>query len=105
MPFTAYTQSGSTGDLSWHTSDRTLSISPDANMKQELIKAARNAGLEYAYIIKDMSRSNEGTRIYVADGREELARGIVLSSKNFNNKSFGKILGVSDEEYFSTGEY
>jgi hypothetical protein len=78
---------------------------PDANMKQELIKAARNAGLEYAYIIKDMSRSNEGTRIYVADGREEMVRGIVLSSKNFNNKSFGKILGVSDEAYFSTGGY
>jgi peptidoglycan hydrolase-like protein with peptidoglycan-binding domain len=78
---------------------------PDADMKQELIKAARNAGLEYAYIIKDMSRSNEGTRIYVADGREELVRGIVLSSKNFNNKSFGKILGISDEEYFSTSGY
>jgi hypothetical protein len=78
---------------------------PDADMKQEFIKAARNAGLEYAYIIKDMSRSNEAIRIYVADGREELVRGIVLSSKNFNNKSFGKILGVSDEEYFSTGGY
>ena len=78
---------------------------PDADIKQKLIKAARDAGLEYAYIIKDMSRSDEGTRIYVEDGREELVRGIVLSSENFNIRSFEKILGVSDEEYFSTSGY
>lgn len=70
-----------------------------AHLKQELIKAARKAGLEYAYIIKSNS-NNEGTRIYVEDGREELVRG--LYNPRYTYKAFQRILGVSDEEYIST---
>ena len=74
---------------------------PDTELRQKLIKAARDAGLEYAYIVND-----EGfTRIYVTDGREESVRDLHMSSANFNYKSFRKILGVSDEEYFSIGQW
>jgi len=66
---------------------------PDAGMKQKLINAAREAGLEYAYIV-----NNEGfTKIYVSDGKEELVRGVSLS--RFDYKLFRKILGVSDKEF------
>ncbi len=71
----------------------------DADLKRKLIKAARKAGLEYAYIIK-LSSNNEGIRIYVEDGREELVRGLYTPSGDY--KAFGKILGVSDEEFIST---
>ena len=66
---------------------------PDADMKQELINAARRTGLEYAYIIGDSI-----TRVYVADGREELVRGI-NSNSYLKINLFKRILGVSDEEF------
>jgi len=71
----------------------------DADLKQELIKAARKAGLEYAYIVKS-SANNEGIKVYVEDGREELVRGLYNPSGNY--KAFQKILGVSVDEYIST---
>jgi len=71
----------------------------DADLKQELIKAARKAGLEYAYIVKSRA-NNEGIRVYVKDGREELVRGLYNPSANY--KAFQKILGVSVDEYIST---
>jgi len=71
----------------------------DVELKQELIKAARKAGLEYAYIVKS-SANNEGIRVYVKDGREELVRGLYNPSANY--KAFQKILGVSVDEYIST---
>ena len=70
----------------------------DTDMKQELIKAARKTGLEYAYIIND----NGTTRVYTEDGREELIRGITyVSDINTNNRInlFRKILAVSDKEF------
>lgn len=71
----------------------------DADLKRELIKAARNAGLEYAYIVKS-GANNEGIRVYVKDGREELVRG--LYNPSYNHKAFQKILGASADEYIST---
>jgi hypothetical protein len=71
----------------------------DAELKQELIKAARKAGLEYAYIVK-LSANNGGVRIYIEDGREELVRG--LYNPRHDYKAFQKILGISAEEYIST---
>ena len=67
---------------------------PDADMKQELINAARRTGLEYAYIIGDSI-----TRVYVADGREELVRGIESNSHFLKINLFKRILGVSDEVF------
>ena len=72
----------------------------DADMKQELINAARKAGLEYAYIVNDGF-----TKVYVADGREELVRGIENSFSLSINSCFKRILGVSDEEFIESSVF
>ena len=78
----------------------------NAEMKHKLIDAARDAGLEYAYIISSMMSSisgGYGIKIYVADGREEPVRGINIYHHDY--KIFRKISSMSDEEYFNTVIY
>ena len=76
-------------------------VYPEAEMKQKLIEAARNAGLEYAYIVNDGF-----IRIYVADGREELVRGLENDSFSLSlNSCFKRILGVSDEEFIVSSQF
>lgn len=72
----------------------------EAELKQKLIEAARKAGLKYAYIINS-SANNDGIRVYVEDGREELVRGIYYPVHSY--EVFKNILGASEEEYISTG--
>jgi len=73
--------------------------SPD-ELKKKLLAAAKEEDLDYAYIIRKYRGDNTMSiyRIYVADGREELLRGAVLS--DFNVKSYKKVLGASNQEFF-----
>ena len=64
-------------------------------LRKKLIEAAKEEDLEYAYIIHDLFL-NRISRIYVADGREELVRGAALS--DYNLKTFKRITGASDQE-------
>ena len=64
-------------------------------LRKKLIEAAKEEDLEYAYIIHDLFL-NRISKIYVADGREELVRGAALSEINL--KIFKRILGASDKE-------
>jgi hypothetical protein len=64
-------------------------------LRKKLIEAAKEEDLEYAYIIHDLFL-NRISKIYVADGREELVRGAVLSDLNI--KTFKRILGASNQE-------
>ena len=67
------------------------------DMKKELIKVAREARLEYAYMVDEGFK-----KIYVDDGREEVIRGINLS--NYNIDIFKRVLSISDEEFFYSTE-
>jgi len=64
-------------------------------LRKKLIAAAKEEDLEYAYIVHDMFL-NLISKIYVADGREELVRGASVS--DINLKSLKRILGTSDKE-------
>ena len=64
-------------------------------LRKKLIEAAKEEDLEYAYIIHDLWL-NRISKIYVADGHEELVRGAALSEINL--KIFKRILGASDKE-------
>ena len=64
-------------------------------LRKKLIAAAKEEDLEYAYIIHDLFL-NRISKIYVADGREELVRGAVVS--DLNMKTFKRILGASNTE-------
>jgi len=64
-------------------------------LRKKLIAAAKEEDLEYAYIIHDLFL-NLISRIYVADGREELVRG--ATANDVNLKTFKRILGASDKE-------
>ncbi|MCL2651159.1 MAG: hypothetical protein FWD60_09085 [Candidatus Azobacteroides sp.] len=68
-------------------------------LKQQLLDAAKEAGYDYAYIIRRMKPDKIVAiyKVYVADGREELVRGAIL--KDFNMKSFKQVTGVSKEEF------
>ena len=71
-------------------------------LRKKLIAAAKEEDLEYAYIVHDMFL-NLISKIYVADGREELVRGASVS--DINLRSFKRILGASDkEQMYSFGE-
>ena len=78
------------------TSKETLT---NEQLKQKLIEAAKDEGLDYAYIIKRMRGNNLIImyKVYVDDGREELVRGGAMP--NPDAKSFRRILGVSDKEF------
>lgn len=68
-------------------------------LKQKLFAAAKEEDLEYAYIIRRM-RGNSPLvvyRVYLADGREELVRGVSLPDLNL--KSYKRVLGASKEEF------
>ena len=74
------------------TSNQTFS---KEELRKKLIDAAKEEDLEYAYIIHDLWL-NRISRIYVADGREELVRGAIVNDVNL--KTFKRILGSSDKE-------
>ena len=65
-------------------------------LRKKLIAAAKEEDLEYAYIIYDNSL-NLISKIYVADGREELVRGAAVADIS-NLKTFKRIMGASDQE-------
>ncbi|MDR2148258.1 MAG: hypothetical protein LBE91_17575 [Tannerella sp.] len=65
-------------------------------LRKKLLDAAREEDLEYAYIIHDMFLGLI-SRIYVADGREELVRGANVTDLG-NLKTFKRIMGASDRE-------
>ena len=64
-------------------------------LRKKLIEAAKEEDLEYAYIIHDLFL-NRISKIYVADGREELVRGAAVS--DINLKIFKRIIGASNKE-------
>ena len=68
-------------------------------LRKKLLDAAREEGLEYAYIVRRYSPLGGflNYKIYVADGREELVRCATVSDPT-NIKSFERILGASDQE-------
>jgi hypothetical protein len=71
--------------------------SPD-ELKAKLLTAAKEEDLDYAYIVRRF-RGNEPLsiyRIYVADGREELLRGVILPDLNI--RSYKRMLGASNSE-------
>ncbi|MDR0385783.1 MAG: hypothetical protein LBH60_06875 [Prevotellaceae bacterium] len=82
------------------SSDNTYS--PD-ELKKKLLDAAKEEDLDYAYIVRRYrgNRLMSIYRIYVNDGREELLRGAVLP--DFNIRSYKRILGASNNEFFYTG--
>ena len=67
----------------------------DEELRKKLIEEAKEEDLDYAYIVYDMFLGIF-SRIYVADGHEELVRGATLS--DINLKSFKHITGASDQE-------
>ncbi|MDR2384565.1 MAG: hypothetical protein LBD80_02715 [Tannerella sp.] len=70
------------------------------DLKKKLLDAAQEEDFDYAYIVRGYrpNNSSEVFRIYVSDGREELVRGVVFPDLNI--KSFKRILGTSDNDYF-----
>ena len=77
------------------TSDQTFS---NEELRKKLLAAAKEEDLEYAYIIRHYDwGTNLMYKIYVADGREELVRGAVISDDS-NLKALKRILGASDKE-------
>jgi hypothetical protein len=78
-------------------------------LKKKLLAAAKEEDLDYAYIIRRYRGNNSLAiyKIYVADGREELLRGAVLS--DFNIKSYKRVLGASNQELiynsYSSGRF
>jgi len=65
-------------------------------LRKKLLEAAKEEDLEYAYIIHDIFL-NLISKIYVADGHEELVRGATISDLG-NLKVFKRIIGASDKE-------
>ena len=66
--------------------------------RNKLLAAAKESGLEYAYIVKALKYTLPPVvyRIYVADGREEIVRGAKLS--DLTARSFNRVIGASDKE-------
>ncbi len=69
-------------------------------LKTKLINAAKEEDLEYGYVVRrqrNNSRNFLVYKVYVADGHEELVRGVALP--DFNLKSFKRVLGASNQEF------
>lgn len=69
-------------------------------LKEQLIEAAKDEGLEYALIVKHFSsggfRSINTYKVSLKDGKEELIRS--ANVRTVNLKSLKKVLGVSNEQ-------
>jgi predicted Zn-dependent protease len=67
-------------------------------LRNELLKRAKEENYEYAYIVRNASGSypSELYRISVADGSEKRIRSAVIN--NLNSQTFKKIIAVSDQE-------
>ena len=81
------------------TSNQTFS---NEELRKKLLNAAKEEDLEYAYIVRQYdfwAQFNFIYKIYVADGREELVRGAIISDAA-NLKNFKRILGTSNNEQF-----
>ena len=77
------------------TSNQTFS---NEELRKKLLEAAKEEDLDYAYIVKLYSGGVRYLyKIYVADGREELVRGAIISD-DANLKAFKRILGASNRE-------
>ena len=78
-----------------------ITFSP-AELRQKLLAAAKEEDLEYAYVVRNSAGTSprEIYRVYVSDGREERVSGVSLPDLNL--KSFKRIVGTSDQEYFYT---
>jgi len=75
-------------------------------LRKKLIEAAKEEDLEYAYIVRQYDfwlNRNFIYRIYVADGREELVRGAIITDAA-NLKNFKRILGASNKEQILSHE-
>jgi hypothetical protein len=78
------------------TSNNTFTKS---DLVKKLLNTAKEEDFEYAYIVRNRQGNiYEVYRIDVSDGHEELVRGVVFP--DLNMKSFKRILGASDTEYF-----
>jgi hypothetical protein len=72
-----------------------------AELKKKLLDAAKEEDFEYAYIVRYYKTDGspcEVYKVYLSNGHEELVRGVTFP--DFNMKSFKRILGASDKEYF-----
>jgi hypothetical protein len=68
---------------------------------KKLLNVAKEEDFDYAYIVRNRQRQGNFCEVYrvnVSDGHEELVRGVVFP--DLNMKSFKRILGASDTEYF-----
>ena len=68
-------------------------------LRTKLLTAAKEEDLDYALIVRAMESNDLNLiyKVYVADGREELVRGAVITDAG-NLKAFKRILGSSDQE-------
>jgi len=69
----------------------------NAELRKKLLEVAKEEDLEYAYIVRSFSSNFHISKIYVADGREELVRGATISGIT-DLRNFKRILGTSDKE-------
>lgn len=78
-----------------------ITFSP-VEIRKKLLAAAKEEDLEYAYVVRNSTGTSprEIYRVYVSDGREERVSGVSLPDLNL--KSFKRIVGTSDQEYFYT---
>lgn len=74
------------------SSDRTI---PYDELKSKLVEMAKEEDYAYAYMVKRSQMNLMIYRIDVADGREELVRGALLTDLNL--RTFRKIVGTSAE--------
>jgi predicted Zn-dependent protease len=76
---------------------------PANTLKALLIEAAKKEGLDYALMVKKshdsqlLMSSIQVYKIYVADGREELAPNALLSGDQMSERTFRKIIAASNE--------
>lgn len=68
----------------------------DARLRKELLKLAKNEGLDYAYVVKRISKESQVLiRLNVADGSEEVISGAEIQEIGLSN--LRRIAGISKE--------
>ncbi len=73
---------------------------PFSELKQQLIKVAKESNYDYAYIVRRYQLGNRASALYrvsVANGKEELVRGAAFHG--LNSRSFNRVIGISKEEF------
>lgn len=83
------------------TSNRTM---PLKNMRKRLIKTARKARLDYAYIVRTNGENNEWYRVDVKNGQEQRVNAAFAGNSKAEDMNFDDIEAVSDEEDIQNNE-